>query len=82
MMWRRRAGWILIIVSTLLWIVPFISPFLPVSTAIKAAVGGAAVVSAEVLFWLGAVIIGKDVVEKYRKSLFRWRKREKESDQP
>jgi F0F1-type ATP synthase assembly protein I len=80
-MWRKRAGWILIIVSTLLWLVPFISLFLPVSTAIKAAVGGAAVVLAEVLFWLGAVIIGKDVVEKYRKSLFRWGKRDK-SDQP
>jgi hypothetical protein len=82
MMWRRRAGWTLIIVSTLLWLVPFIAPFLPVSTTIKAAVGGAAVVLAEVFFWLGAVIVGKDAVEKYRKSLFKWRKREKESDQP
>jgi hypothetical protein len=85
-MWRKitnkQIGWAFIVISTIFWLIPFAMPFLSFSTTIKVGIGGAAVVIAEVLFWLGAVILGKDVVEKYRKSLFKWKKRDKESDQP
>jgi type III secretory pathway component EscU len=86
MMWRKisnkRIGWAFIIISTIFWLIPFAMPFLSFSTTTKVGIAGVAVVIAEVLFWLGTVIIGKDVVEKYRKSLFKWKKRDKESDQP
>jgi hypothetical protein len=78
---HTRTGWIFIFVSTILWIVPLASPFLPLSTAMKVGVAGITVVLAEVLFWLGAVIVGKEAVQKYRKSLLKFLKRKKEKDE-
>jgi hypothetical protein len=38
---------------------------------IKVAIGGAALVMAEVLFWLGALLVGKETIQKYTKRLFK-----------
>jgi len=74
-----RFGWGLVIVSTVLWIVPFITPFLPVSFKVKAFIGGSAIVLAEILFWLGAILVGKEAVKKY-KNLFRFKKSSRRQD--
>jgi hypothetical protein len=72
----KRTGWILIILSTIVFFVPFVIPFFPVSTTIKVAIGGAALVMAEVLFWLGALLVGKETIQKYTKRLFKRKEKE------
>jgi hypothetical protein len=67
----KRTGWILIVLSTIVFLVPFVIPFFPVSTTIKVAIGGAALVTAEALFWLGALLVGKETIQKYTKRLFK-----------
>jgi len=43
----------------------------------KVAIGGVALVAAEVLFWVGALLVGKETVQKYTKRFFK--KKEKDS---
>jgi hypothetical protein len=79
-MWRtiatKRTGWILIILSTIVFLVPFVIPFFPVSITKKVAIGGAAFVMAEVLFWLGALLVGKETIQQYTKRLFKRKEKE------
>jgi hypothetical protein len=66
----RKLGLVLIIISFLPWlIIAVIVPFLPISLAQKALLIPALLVLAEVLFWLGALLVGKEVVQKYRRYL-------------
>jgi hypothetical protein len=46
----KRTSWILIILSTIIFLVLFVIPFFPVSTTIKVAIGGAALVMADRYF--------------------------------
>ncbi|MGE7758689.1 transporter suffix domain-containing protein [Peribacillus sp. NPDC097895] len=65
-----------LIVSLLTWIIPVIAPFTPFSTAVKAGVITGAIVFAEVMFWVGALLVGKEVAAKYKGYLNpkNWRK--------
>ncbi|MBD2292047.1 transporter suffix domain-containing protein [Anabaena sphaerica FACHB-251] len=66
----QKLGLVLIIVSFLPWLaIAIILPFLPISVAQKALLVPALLVFAEVLFWLGALLVGKEVVQKYRRYL-------------
>ena len=66
----QKLGLVLIIISFLPWlIIAVIVPFLPVSLAQKAILIPVLLVLAEVLFWLGALLVGKEVVQKYRRYL-------------
>jgi hypothetical protein len=66
----QKLGLVLIIISFLPWlIIAVIVPFLPISLAQKAILVPALLVLAEVLFWLGALLVGKEVVQKYRRYL-------------
>jgi hypothetical protein len=66
----QKLGLILIIVSFSPWLaIAIIVPFLPISVAQKALLVPALLVLAEVLFWLGALLLGKEVVQKYRRYL-------------
>ena len=66
----QKFGLVLIIISFLPWlIIAVIMPFLPISLAQKAILVPALLVLAEVLFWLGALLVGKEVVQKYRRYL-------------
>jgi len=61
----QKLGLILIIVSFSPWLaIAIIVPFLPISVAQKALLVPALLVLAEVLFWLGALLLGKEVVQK------------------
>jgi len=55
-------------------------PFSPYTTGVKAAISSALIISGEVSFWLGGLILGKELLSKYRKHLnpFNWF--EKKSD--
>ena len=63
----QKLGWFLFIASFLLWLaILFIVPFLPLSIAEKTQIDVVLAVLAEVCFWLSVVILGKEVVTKYR----------------
>lgn len=59
----------LIVLSTLLYICVFVIPFTSLSLKVKAVMVPALVVAGEVTFWVGAVLVGKELVMKYRSRL-------------
>ncbi|MBW7651697.1 transporter suffix domain-containing protein [Anoxybacillus sp. ST4] len=73
----KKIGWAFLVLSTLFFLVPFLIPFFTMSTKMKVAIGGVALVAAEVLFWVGALLVGKETVQKYTKRFFK--KKEKDS---
>lgn len=64
---RKTTGYALFVLSCLGWAVLPVIPFLPISTAAKAAWVAAALVFAEVAWWLMVVLLGKEVVEWCRR---------------
>ncbi|PSB18898.1 hypothetical protein C7B69_16775 [filamentous cyanobacterium Phorm 46] len=74
----QKLGWFLFIVSFLPWVaILFLVPFLPLSIAEKTTIDIVLAVGAEVCFWLSVVILGKEVVTKYRRYLnprYLWKK--------
>jgi VIT1/CCC1 family predicted Fe2+/Mn2+ transporter len=64
-----RIGMILIISSFIVWVMPLGIPFLPITGKMKAISITSALVMAEVLFWVGALMVGKEAARKIRKAL-------------
>lgn len=63
----QRLGLILIVLSFLPWVaIAFVVPFLPLSAAQKAVSVPVLLVLAEILFWLGVLLVGKEVAQRYR----------------
>ncbi len=62
-----KIGMILIIVSFVVWVTPLGIPFLPISGKMKAIGITSALVLAEVLFWVGALMVGKEAAKKIRR---------------
>jgi hypothetical protein len=58
-----------LIVSLLSWLIPLIAPFTPFSTKEKAGIITGAIVFAEVVFWIGVLLVGKEVAAKFRSYL-------------
>ncbi|TAF07112.1 MAG: transporter suffix domain-containing protein [Nostocales cyanobacterium] len=66
----QKLGLVLIIVSFSPWLaIAIILPFLPISVAQKALLVPALLVSAEIIFWLGVLLVGKEVAQKYKRYL-------------
>ncbi|RFU63663.1 transporter suffix domain-containing protein [Bacillus sp. V59.32b] len=61
-----RIGICLIIISFLLWLAPLIVPFLNITASLKITLVTVALVAAEIIFWIGVAIVGKEVASKYR----------------
>jgi hypothetical protein len=63
----QRLGLILIVLSFLPWIaIVLVVPFLPLSVAQKAASVPLLLVLGEILFWLGVLVVGKQVAQRYQ----------------
>jgi len=62
-----RIGIVLIAVSTLLFASLLIIPFLNISTEVKLSVTTIVVIVSEITFWTGGLLVGKEVVTKYKK---------------
>jgi len=77
-----KIGLIMIVTSLVIWIIPLVVPFLPLSVSLKATIITVVVVVAEILFWTGAVFVGKEVAVKIRGYLNpkNWRKRKGEEN--
>ena len=59
-----------VVIPTLLWAaVPLVVPFLPLTTGQKVWASGGLVVAAEVVFWVSALLLGREVVRRYRSRL-------------
>ncbi|WP_184317669.1 transporter suffix domain-containing protein [Geobacillus subterraneus] len=73
----------LIIASFVVWVIPPIAPFLPFSTAARASIVIVAIVAAEIMFWIGALLVGKEAAAKLKKywNPKHWRIKRRLSDQ-
>lgn len=74
----QKLGLFLFIVSFLPWVaILFVVPFLPLSIAEKTTIDVVLAVVAEVCFWISVMLLGKEVVTKYRRYLnprYLWKK--------
>lgn len=74
----QKLGLFLFIVSFIPWLAVFlVVPFLPLDIAQKTTLGIVLAVVAEVVFWFSVVLLGKEVVTKYRRYLnprYLWKK--------
>ena len=63
----QRLGLFVIVVSFLPWVaIVLVVPFLPLTVAQKALLVPILAVVAEVAFWLGLLLVGKEVATRYR----------------
>ncbi|MCI3919539.1 transporter suffix domain-containing protein [Paenibacillus sp. TRM 82003] len=78
----KRIGIACIVLSFVLYGLLFAVPFLPASTGVKAGVVTGLVISGEIAFWGGGLLLGREVVKKYRSffSPSRWFGRGRETE--
>ncbi|MEI6577733.1 MAG: transporter suffix domain-containing protein [Bacteroidota bacterium] len=65
----KRFGIILILMSGIFFGLIFAVPFLPYTIGQKGIITTVLVVCGEIAWWVGVVILGKEVVAKYKKFL-------------
>jgi len=77
-----RIGIVLISVSTLLFASLLIIPFLNISTEVKLSATTIVVIVSEITFWTGGLLVGKEVVTKYKKYFnpLNWFRKNKDID--
>jgi len=67
--WKFKLGIILISVSILIFLMLFALPFVSIDTKVKIALTTAFIIGGEVMFWVGTLLIGKDVYLKFKAAL-------------
>jgi short-subunit dehydrogenase len=73
--WLRNLGILLVVLSFVLYGVLPSVPFLPVSVAVKLALTPTLIALGEASFWIGGLILGKEVIERSKskfKASIRW----------
>ncbi len=63
----RTAAFVMIALSFLLYALLPVLPFLPLTLRMKSVAGGVMIGTSEIVFWTGAVILGKEAVAKYKR---------------
>lgn len=63
----RAAAFVMIALSFLMYALLPVLPFLPLTVTSKSVAGGVMVGASEIVFWTGAVILGKEAVAKYKR---------------
>lgn len=78
-----KIGMALIISSFIIWVIPVGIPFLPLSGKLKVISITSCLVLAEITFWIGAIMVGKEVAGKIRKYFNpkNWRRKEVEKQE-
>jgi hypothetical protein len=66
---NSKLGLLLVFSSGLLWVFVFVVPFLPATIAQKAIVTASLAIVSEVAFWLGILLAGKELAQRYRRKL-------------
>ena len=63
----QRLGLVLVVASFLPWAaIAFVLPWLPITAAQKTLLVPVLLVLAEILFWLGLLIVGKEAAQRYK----------------
>lgn len=68
-LWLKKVGIFFVILSFVFYGALLLIPFTPYAVATKASIGTILVISGEASFWIGAFIVGREAVIKYRKYL-------------
>jgi len=79
-MWKFRLGIVLISVSILVFLILFVLPFLSFDLKVKITLSTLLLIAGEGLFWLGIVLIGKEVYLKFKARLMSVKTESKKSD--
>jgi hypothetical protein len=66
---RRLIAYALIVLAILGWAFFFLAWFLPVGRGLQATISIGSLVFAEVSFLIGSLLLGKEVIQKYRSRL-------------
>jgi hypothetical protein len=66
---NSKLGVVLVIVSGLLWIAVLAVPLLSLAVTTKAAIVTSLIISSEAAFWLGILLAGKELAQRYRRLL-------------
>jgi hypothetical protein len=64
-----KLGIVLAIGSVIPWLLLLVLPFLPLSLTERAMLVAGLLVMAEVMFWVGAVLAGQEVIRRFRQTL-------------
>jgi hypothetical protein len=67
--WKFKTGILLIILSTLLFTSLLAVPFLDVAGKTKITISTIAVILGEITFWTGSILLGKELLAKYKSYL-------------
>ena len=67
--WQLKFGLILIIVSIPLFLSLPLIPFLKLESSQKITITTVVFIAAEVLFWSGGLLVGKELFQKYKSKL-------------
>jgi predicted MFS family arabinose efflux permease len=65
--WRRALGIVLFAVSVALFVAVPVTLFLPLSTGWKVGLVAVLLVAEEAVFWIAALLLGREVVRRYRR---------------
>jgi len=79
---KFRLGIILISVSVTFFLIIFALPFIPMNLKVKVALTTTLIIVGEVSFWVGTLLIGKEVYKKFMAKLKsgEWLEKKKEDD--
>jgi hypothetical protein len=66
---NSKLGVLLVIISGSLWVAVLAVPLLAVTVPTKAAIVTSLIVSSEAAFWLGILLAGKELAQRYRRML-------------
>jgi len=64
--WKFKLGLVLIVLSCLLFLTLPIIPFLKVDSKIKLSISTIVFLIAEITFWTGGLLLGKELFDKYK----------------
>jgi len=67
--WKLKIGITLISISVAFFLIIFALPFVSMDLKVKIALTSVLVVVGEVSFWVGTILIGKDVYLKFKEKL-------------
>lgn len=67
--WKVKLGLTLVIVSIPIFLILPLIPFLELETNVKLTLGTVLLIVAEVLFWGGGLLLGKELFTKYKNNL-------------
>ena len=70
--WKFKLGVVLVSASMIIFLFIFFFPLLNATDKNKLFIAGVAAVAAEVLFWSGGLLLGKQLLDKY-KSYLKWK---------